>query len=59
MVALELPGTGLSALNPKLRSAEFIKLFVQVLYRLFSKRVNNKSLDNKNTAKGKINKIKP
>jgi len=31
VVALELPGTGLSSLNPKLRSAEFIKLFVQHL----------------------------
>ncbi len=30
VVALELPGHGLSQGDPKLRSAEFIKLFIQV-----------------------------
>ena len=30
VVALELPGHGLSSLDPKLRPAEFIKLFIQV-----------------------------
>jgi len=49
VVALELPGHGLSSLDPKLRPAEFIKLFIQHL-DLYRPGVVLLSADSSNTA---------